>query len=110
MEHTPENYYNRALKLHQEGYPVKTIQMMLQKEGLKEEMLVEALCRIKLLVYKKRKNKGVSLMIGGGLLLLFGFVSTVFLFHANHSFDMIMYGFTIVGTILMGWGTYEILQ
>jgi hypothetical protein len=34
----------------------------------------------------------------------------VFLFHANHNFDVIMYGFTIVGTILMGWGTYEVLQ
>lgn len=83
---------------------------MLQREGMKEELLVEAMCRIKLLVYKKRKTKGVQLMVAGGVLLILGFVMTVLMFHQNVNFDFIMYGFTSVGTILMAYGTYEVLQ
>ena len=83
---------------------------MLQKEGMKEELLVEAMCRIKLLVYKKRKTRGVQMMVAGGVLLILGFVMTVVMFHQNVSFDLIMYGFTSIGTILLGYGAYEMLQ
>ncbi len=110
MDHSVDQYYTRALQLHKEGYPVKTIHQLLQKEGLKEELLVEAMCRIKLLVYKKRKTRGVQLMVAGGVLLIAGFVMTVLMFHQNVNFDMIMYGFTSVGTILLGYGAYEMLQ
>ena len=110
MSSTVDQCYHRALQLHKEGYPVKTIHHMLQKEGLSEDVLVEAMCRIKLMVYKKRKSRGVQLMVAGGALLLLGFVMTVVMFHQNVSFDMIMYGFTSVGTILLGYGAYEMLQ
>lgn len=110
MDHSVDQYYTRALQLHKEGYPVKTIHQLLQKEGLKEELLVEAMCRIKLLVYKKRKTRGVQLMVAGGVMLIAGFVMTVLMFHQNVNFDMIMYGFTSVGTILLGYGAYEMLQ
>lgn len=110
MEHSADQYYSRALKLHNEGYSVKTIHHMLMKEGLKEDLLVEAMCRIKLLVYKKRKSRGVNMMVAGGILLLIGFAMTVMMFHQNANFDMVMYGFTILGTLLMGYGAYEVLQ
>ena len=90
MDHSVDQYYMRALQLHKEGYPVKTIHSMLQREGMKEELLVEAMCRIKLLVYKKRKTKGVQLMVAGGVLLILGFVMTVLMFHQNVNFDFIM--------------------
>lgn len=110
MDHSVDQYYSRALQLHKEGYPVKSIHNMLQKEGLKEDVLIEAMCRIKLLVYKKRKSRGVQLMVGGGVLLITGFVMTVLMFHQNVNFDMIMYGFTSIGTLLLGYGAYEVLQ
>ncbi|MBL7922567.1 MAG: hypothetical protein JNL88_00055 [Bacteroidia bacterium] len=110
METESDVYFSRVMKLYREGYPLKSIQAILHKEGLKEELLAEALCKLKLLVYKKRKGRGVAFMVSGGVLLLGGFVMTVFLFHANHSFDVIMYGCTISGTLLMGYGAYEVLQ
>lgn len=82
----------------------------MQKEGLRDELIVEALCKMKLIIYKKRKGRGVTLMIAGALILLTGFIMTVFLFHANHNFDIFMYGFTSVGTLLLGFGAYEVLQ
>ena len=38
MDHSVDQYYMRALQLHKEGYPVKTIHSMLQREGMKEEL------------------------------------------------------------------------
>ena len=110
MEHSAEQYYFKALKLHNEGYSVKNIHHMLMKEGVKEELLVEAMCRIKLLVYKKRKSRGVMMMVAGGILLLVGFIMTVMMFHQHSNFDLVMYGFTITGTLLMCFGAYEVLQ
>lgn len=83
---------------------------MLTKEGIDEVLLTEALCKLKLISYKKRKGRGVTFMIAGSVILLTGFIMTVFLFHANHDFDLFMYGFTITGTLLMGYGAFEVLQ
>ncbi len=110
MENGNEEVFNKAMKYYKEGYPVKTIHSILHKEGIEEMALTEALCRIKLISYKKRKGRGVTLMIAGGIILLTGFIMTVFLFHANHNFDIFMYGFTIIGTLILGYGAYEVLQ
>ncbi len=110
MQEESKEMYVKVMRLYKEGYPPDKIQAILKKEGLPDELLTEALCRLKLLIYKKRKNRGVFLMIAGSLVLLIGFILTVFLFHANHDFDIFMYGFTITGTCLLGYGAYETLQ
>lgn len=110
MEDPNEAVFQKAMKLYKEGYPLKSIESILQKEGCDEILLTEALCKIKLISYKKRKGRGVTYMITGGLILLIGFIMTVFLFHANHDFDIFMYGFTIIGTLILGFGAYEVLQ
>ncbi|MBL0098448.1 MAG: hypothetical protein IPP46_19690 [Bacteroidetes bacterium] len=66
--------------------------------------------QIKISYLQKTKGQGVTLMIAGGIILLTGFIMTVFLFHANHNFDIFMYGFTIIGTLILGYGAYEVLQ
>jgi uncharacterized membrane protein len=102
--------YNRVFQLHKEGYSSDKIQTIHRKEGLQDTFLTEALCKLKLVIYKKRKGRGVTLMIAGGIILLTGFIMTVFLFHADHNFDIFMYGFTIIGTLILGYGAYEVLQ
>lgn len=105
-----EACYERAKHLQREGYSLRSIQERLLKEGLPEAELTEALCRLKLQVYKQRKGSGVAFMVAGGFLLLIGFFITVYMFHNDHKFDAIMYGFTITGTGLMLYGAYEILS
>jgi hypothetical protein len=107
---TVNTCYERAQHLQREGYPLKSIQERLLKEGLPEAELTEALCRLKLEIYKRRKGRGVAFMVAGGFLLLIGFFLTVYMFHNDHKFDAIMYGFTITGTALMLYGAYEILN
>lgn len=101
---------DRAFQLHSEGYTLPMIESILRNEGLPDTAIMEALCRIKLLRYRKRKSRGVFMMVIGGVLLITGFIATVLLFHADRNFDLFMYGFTSVGIILMGLGAYEVLQ
>lgn len=108
--HTVDSCYQKAKGLHHEGYPLKVIHDRLKRDGLPENELTEAMCRLKLEIYKRRKGRGVTFMVAGGFLLLIGFFLTVYMFHNEHKFDAIMYGFTITGTGLMLYGAYEILN
>lgn len=96
--------------MYRDGFVLKDIHAALHKEGIPEDIVAESLCRLKLSIYKKRKSKGVFIMAIGAVLLILGFVLTVFLFHADHEFDTVMYGCTMAGTALLCWGGYEILQ
>ncbi|MBP6512587.1 MAG: hypothetical protein KA347_07955 [Bacteroidia bacterium] len=102
-------YWNKVLKLHREGYPVETIQNILKNEGLDEVLLTESLCKLKLILYKKRKSRAVIIMITGAFIMLFGFIITVVLFHYNHNFDLFLYGFTVIGLLVLSYGVYEML-
>jgi hypothetical protein len=102
--------FERAVDILKGGQSVKAVETILVKEGFAQDLITDAICRLKLYVYKRRKNWGVAFMIAGGTLLLIGFGLTVFLFHMDQNFDMVMYGFTLAGIGLMGYGTFEILQ
>lgn len=110
MEPSPTMYWNKVIKLHREGYPVDAIQSILKKEGLDDVLLTETLCKLKLLIYKKRKGRAGIIMVVGGIIMLFGFIMTVMLFHNDHNFDFFLYGFTIVGLLVLSYGVYEMLR
>ena len=109
MDQNATLYWNKVLKLQREGYPIDAIQSILKKEGLNEVMLTEALCKLKLLIYKKRKGRAGIIIVVGGIIMLFGFIMTVILFHNDHNFDFFLYGFTIVGLLVLSYGVYEML-
>ena len=109
MEPNATLYWNKVLKLHREGYPIATIQNILKNEGLDEVLLTESLCKLKLIIYKKRKSRAVIIMVSGAFIMLFGFIMTVILFHSDHNFDLSLYGFTVIGLIVLSYGVYEML-
>jgi hypothetical protein len=81
MEPNATLYWNKVLKLHREGYPVPTIQNILKNEGLDEVLLSESLCKLKLIIYKKRKSRAVIIMVSGAFIVLFGFIITLVFLH-----------------------------
>lgn len=109
MEPNATLYWNKVLKLYREGYPIATIQNILKNEGLDEVLLTEFLCKLKLIIYKKRKSRAVIIMVAGAFIMLFGFIITVVLFHYNHNFDLYLYGFTVIGLLVLSYGVYEML-
>ncbi len=110
MEKNTSLYWNKVLKLHREGYNPQRIQSILLKEGIDEIVIAETLCKLKLKIYKERKDRAVIMVVVGACILLAGFLATVFLFHNNHDFDVIMYGVTTIGMLVMGYGAYEVLS
>jgi adenosine/AMP kinase len=77
MEPNTTLYWNKVLKLHRAGYPIATIQNILKKEGLDEVLLTESLCKLKLIIHKKRKGRAVIIMVSGAFIMLFGFIITL---------------------------------
>ena len=110
MEPQLKDCYDRALNYFDQGYISHKIYEMLKKEGVDEHLLAEAMCNLKLAIYKRRKNKGVSIGAIGGVMLLLGFVVSVLMFRNGYNYEVFMYGFTSVGTILLCWGGYEVLH
>lgn len=110
MEAQLKECYNRVLDLYKKGYITHEIFEMMKKEGFEEMILTQALCRLKLVIYKKRKSKGVSIGAIGGAMLLIGFIGAVLMFKSGHDYEFFMYGFTSVGTILICWAGYEVLS
>lgn len=109
MEPNGTLYWNKVIKLHRDGYPLETIKSILKKEGLDDVLLTETLCKLKLLIYKKRKGRAGIIMVAGGIIMLFGFIITVVLFHSNHNFNLFLYGFTVIGLLVLSYGVYEML-
>jgi hypothetical protein len=56
--------------------------------------------------FKSGKIKLASAII----LLISSFIFSVVNFHANEPFEIVMYGFTSAGVVLLIWGLYDILN
>jgi len=46
----------------------------------------------------------------GLFLIISGFIMSVILVQQGGSIDLFMYGFTIIGILLVGWGGYEVIN
>lgn len=87
MDQSAEEVFNKAMKIYREGYPLKTVHAVLSKEGIDEVFIDGGLVQTQTHLLQKTKGRGVTFMIAGSVILLTGFIMTVFLFHANHDFD-----------------------
>ena len=75
-----------------------------------EGALAEAMVKLNLAICKKRRSKGLLLVASGVFFIISGFVMSVILVQQGSSFDLFMYGFTLFGILLVGWGGYEIIN
>jgi hypothetical protein len=85
------------------------IEANLKEAGAADEIIVIIIREIKTLHYLKRKKRGFKLVLAGSLLLVFGFIITLILFHSGNSINYAMYGLTIAGIILLLWGMTDIM-
>lgn len=59
--------------------------------------------------YAKRRHEGLVKITIGALIIFVGFVITFFNYHANKSVEAVMYSFTSIGVIIVGWGLYKMI-
>lgn len=107
----------RALALNAQGLDSKQIYHQIKNEILNESsgivnegVLAEAMVKLNLEICKRRRGKGMMLVAIGVFLIISGFVMSVILVQQGGSIDLFMYGFTIIGILLVGWGGYEVIN
>ena len=106
-------YLQRALKLNAQGLDSKQIYHQIKNESadpVNEGALAEAMVKLNLEICKKRRSKGLILVAAGVFFIIAGFVMSVILVQQGSSFDLFMYGFTLFGILLVGWGGYEVIN
>lgn len=105
-----ELLYAYAKQLTVEGKNVEEIKLLLSAKTESVSLLEEVLKRLKkekqALALKSGKAKiGIAIA-----LLVSGFVVSVIQYQLNHSFSIFLYSFTILGSIVLFWGAYDIFN
>jgi hypothetical protein len=59
--------------------------------------------------YARKRSRGIKWIAYGSFLLLTSFILTVFLFHKNASIDVVMYGLTSVGIVMLMIGLVDLI-
>ena len=72
-------------------------------------LIAEIMKQIKKVHYAVKRKQGFVKLGFGTIFLLAGFFITVFNFHSNQSFTIVMYSSSSVGLMLIFWGLYEII-
>jgi len=106
-------HLKRALELNAQGLDSKQIYHLIKNESadpVNEGALAEAMVKLNLEICKKRRSKGLILVAAGVFFIIAGFVMSVILVQQGSSFDLFMYGFTLFGILLVGWGGYEVIN
>jgi len=104
-----ENLYVFAKHLADANKSFDEIERQLKCKTDDPMMIAEMLTQIKKVRHAVKTKNGVVKLGFGAMFLLLGFIITVFNFHANQSFTMVMYSFTTIGLILLFWGLYDII-
>jgi hypothetical protein len=93
--------------LHQH-VSISEIKMRIEAEGANESEVVQLMNHVKKIYYAEKRKRGTLIILAGSVLLLIGFIMTVFNFHSNTSFQYVMYGFTSAGLLVIFFGLYDI--
>jgi hypothetical protein len=57
--------------------------------------------------YAALRKEGLARIMIGSIIVLLGFAITFFNFHTNRSVDLVLYGFTTTGILIVFWGLYK---
>ena len=106
---TFEELVTIASTLQDTGKDADTIRQALSASGADEQTQESIIHQIKTLHYLRRRKRGFMFGAAGSIILIVGFFLTVFLFHQGSSFNLIMYGMTSLGAILLLVGMVDIL-
>lgn len=104
-----EKLYEHAKHLVDSGKNFEFIENDLHHKTDDKQAISEIISQLKKVQHAVKAKNGRSKLLFGALFLVVGFVITVFNFHANQSFTIVMYSFTSIGLVLMCWGLYDII-
>jgi len=110
MEFLGSKHEQKIESLSLQGHTKQKLVTMLLAEGHTLEEATELATSIRKLQNERRSKKGIHHVLVGTGVLVFGFMFTVFCYHAGYSLEIPLYGITLIGLGIALYGTYEILD
>jgi predicted nucleotide-binding protein (sugar kinase/HSP70/actin superfamily) len=104
-----EHLYVYAKKLVGDKMAFDEIEKRLFEKTIDVSVVSEIMIQIKKVHYAVKRKQGLIKMGFGSIFLVVGFFITYFNFHSNQSFDIVMYGSSSIGVILVFMGLYDII-
>lgn len=104
-----EHLYVFAKKLECNKMAFDEIEKRLFEKTKDVSVVSEIMIQIKKVHYAVKRKQGLIKMGFGSIFLVVGFFITYFNFYSNQSFDIVMYGSSSIGVILVFMGLYDII-
>jgi len=104
-----QEYLQLAFDRSKAGDDFSTIRSALINAGADDSLADTIVGQLRSAQHLRRRKRGFILTSIGSLMLLTGFLLTVFLFHHNSDFNAVMYGMTSVGVLLLLLGMVSVL-
>lgn len=98
-----------AMNLLQDGHEEQSIAAALNKRGLGPDHVQELIARVKRFRQDRRRKRGTTLIGIGSLFLFLGFLLTMMLSYSDPSFHYTLYGFTMLGILLVILGMADVM-
>ncbi len=104
-----EELYVYAKGLFDAHKSIESIEAKLNTKTDNHLLVSEIISQLKKIQHAVNAKNGRAKLGFGAMFLVLGFVITVFNFHTNQSFTIVMYSFTTIGLVLLFWGLYDII-
>lgn len=108
-EHLNQDLLQNGLTRFLSGSDMSDIREHLKVSGADASEVESVMAHIKKLYYAKRRKRGMTTVLIGSLLLVFGCVFALAMHGDSTSFRTALYGPCIVGAILVCWGMVDIM-
>lgn len=108
-EHINQDLLQAGLARFISGSEMADIRDHLQQTGADASDVDSVMQQIKKVYYAKRRKRGITIVLIGSLLLVFGCVFALAMHGDTASFRTALYGPCIIGAILVCWGMVDIM-
>jgi hypothetical protein len=98
------HYLNLAQYLKKYGHNEESIRSKLIEQGADDQTIEVLFSQLEKQRHGHRRVKGVNLVFLGGAVLVIGFLLTYLFYDSGETMHYIMYSFTTLGILILGWG------
>lgn len=97
----PDGLFHEVWQLYEGGHTSEEIGNRLRKREISDDIIEEVCRKVRTIRFAKRRKRGLSLCIVGGVSLLLAFVVTFTLHQMNINTDFALYGLTSWGVLCL---------
>lgn len=104
------HYLHLTQYLKKYGHDDDSIKAKLKDQGADEQTIETLFSQLEKQRQGHRRIKGVNLVFAGGIILIIGFLLTYLFYDSGETMHYVMYSFTTLGIVILGWGLVMIFH